>query len=163
MKWLAEVLMYVAFAAFIGFFSASPPYSLLANDRAVVSLLFSHAGERIGECRQLSQNDLDKLPPNMRKPADCPRERHWVQVVFRLGDRELYNETLPPSGIWADGKASIYKRIEVQSGMHELFIGLNDSGRQSGFDFSSSKKVNLSAGRNLVIQFNADTQTFSIR
>ena len=41
--------------------------------QAMVSVSFSHAGQRIQECRILTQEELNKLPPNMRKPEDCPR------------------------------------------------------------------------------------------
>jgi hypothetical protein len=163
MKLLAEILMYAIFAAVVGALSVWPPYELVNDDRAIISLVFAQAGERIGECRTFSQEELNKLPPNMRKPADCPRERHSVRVELRSGDRVLYEETLPPSGIWADGKASIYQRIEVPSGVQELFIGINDSGGDKGFDYEKSITLDLAPGRNLVIRFDTQTQRFLIR
>jgi len=117
----------------------------------------------VGECRTFSQEELNKLPPNMRKPADCPRERHPVRVELRSGDQVLYEETLLPSGIWADGKASIYQRIEVPSGVHELFIGMNDTGGDKGFDYEKSTTLDLAPGRNLVIRYDTQTQQFLIR
>ncbi len=153
MKRLAEVVMYAIFAVVVGTLSVWPPYELMDKDHAIISVVITHAGERVGECRTLSQDELNKLPPNMRKPADCPRERHPVRVEFRAADQVLYGETLLPSGIWADGKASIYKRIEVQAGTHDLFIGMNDSGDPANFDYSKSTTLNLAPGRNLVIRF----------
>jgi hypothetical protein len=163
MKRLAEILMYTVFAVVVGALSVWPSYELLDEDHAIVSLVFSHAGERIGECRKFSQEELNKLAPNMRKPADCPRERHPVRVELRSGDRVLYEETLLPSGIWADGKASVYQRMMVQSGTHELFVGMNDSGEQSEFDYEKSVTLDLTPGRNLVIRFDTQTQQFLIR
>lgn len=162
MKLLIEIGMYALFIAVVGALSVWPDYELVENDRAIVSLVFSHAGERIGECRQLSQDELNELPPNMRKPADCPRERHPVRVEFRSGDSALYRATLLPSGIWADGKSSVYQRVEVQAGMHKLFVGMNDSGTEN-FDYSESVSIDLEPGRNLVIQFDEEAQQFLIR
>jgi len=139
MKLLVEILMYTLFAVVVGALSVWPPYELVEEDRAIISLVFAHAGERVGECRTFSQEELNKLPPNMRKPADCPRERHPVRVELRSGDQVLYEETMLPSGIWADGKASIYQRIEVPSGAQDLFIGMNDSGGDKGFDYEKSR------------------------
>jgi len=163
MKLLAEILMYAVFAIVVGALSVWPSYELIDEDHAIISLVFSHAGERIGECRKFSQEELNALPPNMRKPADCPRERHSVRVELRSGDRILYGETLPPSGIWADGKASIYQRIVVPSGRQELFVGMNDSGGQTEFDYEKSVTLDLASGRNLVIRFDAQIQKFLIR
>ena len=163
MKVLAEILMYTVFIVVIGALSVWPPYQLIEKDRAMVSLVFSHAGDRIAECRILSQDELNKLPPNMRKPSDCPRERHPVRVELRSGKHILYADTLLPSGIWADGKASIYQRIEVAAGEHQIFIGMNDSGGSENFNSSNVATVNLRPGRNLVIQFDEQTAQFLIR
>jgi len=163
MKLLAEALMYAVFIAVIGLLSVWPPYELVEGDRAIISLVFSHAGDRITECRILSQEELNKLPPNMRKPSDCPRERHPVRVELRSGEKTLYQDILLPSGIWADGKASIYKRIEVPAGRHELFVGMNDSGGSADFDSKDSVSVDMRPGRNLVIQFDDEAEQFLIR
>lgn len=163
MKLLAEVLMYAVFIVVIGVLSVWPPYELIEDDRAIISLVFSHAGDRIAECRILSQEELNKLPPNMRKPSDCPRERHPVRVELRLGERVLYEDTVLPSGVWSDGKASVYKRVEVQAGRHEVFVGMNDSGGSDDFDSANSAAIDMGPGRNLVIQFDEETEQFLIR
>jgi len=163
MKVLAEILMYAVFMVVVGLLSVWPPYQLVEEDRAIISLVFSHAGDRIAECRILSQNELNKLPPNMRKPSDCPRERHPVRVELRTGTKTLYADTLLPSGIWADGKASVYQRVEVPAGEYEIFVGMNDSGGSEDFDSSNTATVDLRPGRNLVIQFDEQTEQFLIR
>jgi hypothetical protein len=155
--------MYTVFIIVVGVLSVWPPYQLVEKDRAIISLVFSHAGDRITECRILSQEELNKLPPNMRKSSDCPRERFPVRVELRSGPNTLYADTLLPSGIWADGKASVYQRIEVSAGEHEVFVGMNDSGGRDNFDSSNSATVDLRAGQNLVIQFDEETEQFLIR
>jgi hypothetical protein len=162
-KLLAEIVMYGVFIVFIGLLSDWPSYQLVDDDRAVISLVFSHAGNRLSECRTLSQEELNKLPPNMRESVDCPRERHPVRVELRSGVDTLYRQTVQPSGIWADGKASIYQRIEVPTGMHQIFVGVNDSGGESNFDFVKTVTIDLTSGRNLVVQFDEQTQQILVR
>ncbi len=162
MKLVAEIAMYALFAVFVGALSVWPPFTNLDDERAIISLVFSHAGERISECRQLSQDELNELPPNMRTISDCPRERHPVRVELRSGTAILYQATLQPSGIWADGKASIYERIEVPSGTHELFVGMNDSGG-AGFDYEKATTMNIAPRRNLLVQFDDQTKEILIR
>ena len=162
MKMLAQIIAYAAFAAVVGLLSVWPEYQLLPPDKAIISLTISHAGERIGECRQLTQEELNALPPNMRKPTECPRERHPIMVELRADGELLYRVTAPPSGLWSDGKASVYQRLQIAAGEHELFVGMNDSGEEE-FDFESSVNQNLSPGQNLVIDFDELQQAFVFR
>lgn len=163
MKYVGQFLAYAVFAAFVGLLSVWPDYRLLAPDQAIVSLTISHAGQRIGECRKLTQDELNELPPNMRKPMDCPRERHPIRIELRAGGTVLLQVTAPPSGLWSDGKATVYRRIQMDAGRHELFIGMNDSGGDDGFDFELKSIQALTPGQNLVIDFDELQQAFVFR
>ena len=163
MKVVGEILAYTVFAAAIGVLSVWPRYELVADDQAFVSIAFVHAGERVGECRRLTQEELNALPPNMRKPSECPRERHPLRVELRSGTEILYRDILLPSGLWSDGKSNVYQRIVVATGLHELFVGMNDSGGEQGFDYEQSVTIDVSAGRNIVIRFDEKNQRFDIR
>jgi hypothetical protein len=159
-KYLAQMIAYAVFAAIVGLLSAWPDYRLLAPDQAIVSLTISHAGQRIRECRRLTQDELNELPPNMRKPSDCPRERYPVRVEMRADGVILHKETALPSGLWSDGKATVYRRVKLAAGQHELFVGMNDSGGDNGFDFELTSIQDLSPGQNLVIDFDVMQQSF---
>ncbi|MDH3616403.1 MAG: hypothetical protein OEQ90_08005 [Gammaproteobacteria bacterium] len=163
MKLLREVLAWACFVAVVGLLSVWPRYDTIEADHAVVTVTFSHAAKRIGECRTLTQEDLNKLPPNMRKPSECPRERHPVRIELRSGDSVLYAEVLAPSGIWSDGKSNIYRRVIVPARTHDLFVGMNDSGGEQGFDFEKSKRIKILPGRNLVVRFDEQLHQFSIQ
>jgi hypothetical protein len=129
----------------------------------MVSVSFSHAGQRIRECRRLTQEELDKLPPNMRKLDDCPRERLPVRVVFSSGENKLYEAVMPPSGIWNDGESSIYRRLSLAAGKQRLFVGMIDSDRKEGFDYSLEQEVDLAPGQHLVVNFDSTGQEFVFR
>ena len=107
MKAIGQIVFFAAFAAVVGLLSIWPSYHVLGPQEALVSVTFSHAGERIGECRKLSQEELNKLAPNMRKPNVCPRERHPLYIELRADDRLVFAQTLSPSGLWNDGKSNI--------------------------------------------------------
>ena len=160
MKQLGYWIAYAAFFVSLGVFSVRPRLHLMADDEAIVSISFSHAAQRVGECRQLSQEELMALPPNMRKPEDCPRERHPLQIVLLMDDQTLYQATLPPTGLWADGKSTAYQRIRVSAGTHDFAIRMNDSGTPGSFDFENLSTISLLPGENLVVYFDADSQQF---
>ncbi len=160
MKLIGQLLAYAAFFALLGVLSVRPRLHLMADDEAIVSISFSHAAQRVGECRHLSQEELMALPPNMRTPEDCPRERHPLQIVFLMDGQTLYEAVLPPTGLWADGKSTAYRRIRVSAGEHDFVIRMNDSGTSGSFDFERSSTINLLPGENLVVYFDADGQQF---
>ncbi len=162
MKYLSQFVAYAAFAAVLGVLSVWPEYRLLPPEKAVISLTISHAGQRIGECRRLTQEELNELPPNMRKPTECPRERHPIMVELRADGKVVYRVTALPSGLWSDGKASVYQRLQMPAGEHEFFVGMNDSGGDE-FDFKLSVNLKLSPGQNLVIDFDELQQAFVFR
>lgn len=156
-------LAWGVFAAASVVFTVWPRFSQLAEGNAIISLTFSHAGQRVEACRKRTQEELNKLPPNMRKASDCPRERHPVNVVFSADGQVLFDKSLQPSGFWKDGESTVYYRMEVPAGSHELFIGMSDSGREDGFDFSGQTEFALAEGQHVVVEFDHLQQTFIFR
>ena len=117
---------WLLFAALSLVFTIWPRFSQLADGNAIVSLTFLQAGKRLEKCRKRTQEELNKLAPNMRKPTDCQRERHPVDVMFSADGEILYQQSLAPSGFWKDGKSTVYYRVELAAGSHQLFIGMSD-------------------------------------
>ena len=116
MTLLGQVLLYALFAVVIGVFSRWPAYQPLAPDQAMIKLSFSHHGKPVSECRQASAAELAKLPPNMRAPLRCPRERSPVTIELimaglsdsraRSGSQRLRIVTkVRPQGWVRDSKA----------------------------------------------------------
>jgi len=157
-KYLGQLVAYAAFVMLLGVLSVRPELRLLADDEAIVSLSFSHAAKRVGACRRLSQQELLALPPNMRKADDCPRQRHPLRIVLQMDDQTLYQATLPPSGLWDDGKSTVYQRFRVTAGTYEFRVRMNDSGGAGSFDFENTSTIALLPGQNLLVDFDAETQ-----
>ncbi|NNF61269.1 MAG: hydrogenase iron-sulfur subunit [Gammaproteobacteria bacterium] len=151
------------FAALVGWLSSSPDYRLLPDDTAVVSLSFSHAGQRLEACRTRTAEELEDLPPNMRVAMDCPRGRRPVTVELQLDGDVLYRDTLAPSGLHGDGESNIYQRFQVPTGSHALFIGMRDSDRTAGFDYQDQAAVELEPGQHLLVEFDSEQQAFFFR
>ena len=163
MKIVGEFIAYALFAAVVGLLSVWPKFEVVGEHQAIISLSLTHAGERVGECRTLTQDELNELPPNMRKPNDCPRERYPVRIELRSGDEVLYEATAAPTGLWSDGKSNVYRRVVVDAGQHELFVGMNDSNGENGFDYELAEVIDIVPGRNLAIRFDELEQQFHIQ
>lgn len=152
-RYIGQFIAYALFALVVGYFATQPAYTHLDPDKALIKLSFSHAGAHRQECRQLTQEELNRLPPNMRRPLDCPRERRPLLVELELDGEILYRDELPPSGLAGDGASTAYRKFPVAAGSHQLVARLRDSRREEGFDYVKSAEVTLAPQQNFVIDF----------
>ena len=83
--WFGQALLYALFALIVGVFSQWPPYRHLDPGQALIKVSFSHTGKPVGDCVRRSVEELAKLPPQMRKAVDCPRERSPVSIEVDIG------------------------------------------------------------------------------
>jgi hypothetical protein len=158
-----QAVLYALFAATIGTFSSYPRYRHLPEDQALLKLSFSHPGQLKAECRKRTPEELAKLPPNMRAPLDCPRERSPVTVELALDGNVIARRVVPPSGLRGDGPSTVYARFPVPAGEHHLSVKLNDSVRAPGFNYVRDEEVELEPGQIVVVDFNAEQGGIVIR
>ncbi len=151
---VGQIILYGAFAAFIGYFATSPTYHQIPDDTALIKLSINHLGDR--ECRKRTPEELEKLPRNMRAPMECPRERSDIILEVDIDGQTALRTVMHPTGIAKDGIATIYKRFEVKAGEHMLSVRMSDNVTQPGFKFVKEGKVTLKPAQVLVIDFNPD-------
>ena len=151
---IGQVILYGAFAAFIGYFATSPPYRQIPEDAALIRLSISHLGER--ECRQRTPEELAKLPPNMRAPLDCPRARSDIALHVDIDGEPALRAVMHPTGIAKDGISTIYRRFEVKAGEHLVSVKMNDNVAKPDFRFVKEERVTLKPAQVMVIDFNPD-------
>ncbi len=151
---LGQVVLYGAFAGFIGYFSTAPTYQQIPADVSLVKLSMSHLGGR--ECRKRTAEELAKLPPNMRAPLECPRGRSDIKLRVELDDKPFYETVMHPTGLSKDGISTVYKRFELKAGTYKLAVKMNDSLVNPGWNHVKEEQVTLKPARVLVIDFNPD-------
>ncbi len=160
---LGQGVLYGAFAAVLGYFATAPAYVRLPPDRALVKLSFSHASSPLGECRRRTPQELAQLPPNMRTPLDCPRERSPVEVELALDDERLFHAVLPPRGWQRDGAVSVYRTFIVPAGRHRLCARLKDNVRLADFNYGREEEIALAPGQVFVVDFDPRRGGFVFR
>ena len=153
--WAAQLLLYAAFAATIGVFSQWPTYRHLAPDQALIKISFTRVGKPVGDCRRLTEAELAKLPPNMRTPEVCPRERSPVTIEVDVDGRRVLARSAPPSGLKKDGASAVYERVPVAAGERRIAVRLSDDVRARDAAFRREATVRLAPGQVLVIDFDA--------
>lgn len=151
-------LVTLAIVASAAAFSAWPDWRALPADTAVLSLSFSHGGAR--DCRPLTEEELAKLPSNMRRREVCDRTRAHVRVALEIDGRTVLSRTIPPGGLAGDGPARIYERFPLVAGAHSIVVRMADTGRDEGFDHEAAREVTLSPAEHLVIDFRPEEGGF---
>jgi hypothetical protein len=151
-----QLLLYGVFALVIGVFSRWPTYHHLAPDEALIKLSFTHSSKHVSECRQLSAQELARLPPNMRAPTRCDRERAPVRVEVDIDGQPAMRHVAMPSGLSRDGASAVYDRLVTRAGTHRVAVRLKDSAGAGAFDYEREQDVTLAPAQILVIDFDAE-------
>ena len=159
-KYAGQALIYGAIMAMLGYFATMPAYRTFPEGYARITLTFSHGGKPEGGCRRRTAEEIAKLPPNMRRPFDCPRKRVPIFVQLQLDGSTVYEASIEPAGVQGDGPARVYKGIRVAAGPHKVTARLRDSERTEGFDYEREVDVVLKPGRHFVVQFKAEAGGF---
>ena len=155
MRYSGQAVLYGLFVAVIGYFSSAPAYVHFPKDMALIKASFSHAGQPKEECHVRTAEELAQLPPNMRVPVQCGRERSPVTFELELDGKPVYRAELPPSGLSRDGVSTVYQRFPVPAGRHHLRARLRDSVRVPDFNYSKEADVELSPAQVFVVEFSS--------
>ncbi len=160
LRYAGQAAVYLLIALLFGIFSDTPSITHFPADKARITLSFAHAGQRKGECRRLTPEEIAKLAPNMRKATSCPRERLPLQVELLLDGAPLFEASLAPTGLSRDGRSQVHRRFVVEPGSYTLTARLRDSARDEGFDYERSAEVTLVPQQDLVVDFRSDAGGF---
>lgn len=153
LRYLLQAFNYTLFMALIWYFATSPSVTVIEADEAMITVAFAHAGETRQKCRRLSQEELMKLPPNMRKPEDCPRERSPIIIEAMLDGKKVFSEAMLPPGIFNDGSVNVYYNRKVPAGQHMFEIKMDDSVRKEGFNYRLTQDIDIKPQQILLVEF----------
>jgi hypothetical protein len=161
-RYALQLVNYSLFMAIVWYFSAKPEYHQLEEDQAVVTLAFAHAAKLREKCRMRTQEELNKLPPNMRLPSECPRERSPVSVKMYLDDELIMEKVVDAPGFHQDQGVDVFHRTKVPAGGHQLRVFMNDDVNVKGPTHRLIKDVTLLPEQQLMVDFNAEKGEFFI-
>jgi hypothetical protein len=148
-----QIVAYSLFCFIIYFLSTDPAYNYLEEDQAEIKLAFKHASQRVHPCVKRTRKELMKLPPNMRKANECPRERAIVHVVIKLDDKLISREEFVPPGLHQDATVFAYAKLPLPVGDHKLSVEMRDTARTEGYDYQRVDQVSITTGQALVVGF----------
>ena len=163
MSKFVQLLLYVVFAVFIGYFSIAPRYQYADPGLASIKLSLSHAARRVKECVTLTPDEISARARSGESLNECERERLPLTVEIEIDGDTILRVSAAPSGLWNDGPASVYERLNVAAGRHTITARLRDSARDIGWDYEYTETVELRPGRYFTVGFRAETGGFAFR
>ncbi|MEE8393315.1 MAG: hypothetical protein V3R66_03145 [Rhodospirillales bacterium] len=162
-RWIAQGFLFLLFGVFIGSLSDTLVYDRIGPDEALVKLSMTLPGKHKEKCRPRTIEENAGLPPQLRPPMHCPRERWPVLVELKLDGRRIFRETADPIGLSGDGQSSFYRTFKVPAGRHRMFLGIRDRGDGEGFNYVLEKDVDLVPVQVMVFTYNTINHTIYIK
>lgn len=93
-----------------------------ADHPAQVRLSLSARPERVERCRQLSDEELAKLPAHMRLRTQCDGYSARYLLTIALGERTLATDTLRGGGLRHDRPLHVFQEYDVSPGTQRVLI-----------------------------------------
>ena len=138
-----QVVLYGAFAAFIGYFATDPKFRQIPDDVAVIKVSFSHLGDR--ECRKRTRKNSPSCHRTCARPMDCPRERSDIKVEIDIDDKNVITHTLHPTGLWGWHLDDV-PTPRIKAGHHKIAARMRDNVKQEGWKYVKEETDRSEAG-----------------
>lgn len=148
-----QILAYSFFMVFIAYLSSRPIWQHTQPDEATVKISIRHAGKIVGECRSLNEEEMKRLPANMKVVQQCPRERSPVSLTIELDGQPLYESVARPSGLQKDGVSTFYARFAIPAGEHKIRARLKDDANNPEVAYLEERHLNVQPRQVMVIDF----------
>lgn len=155
-RYFLQAINYSVFMALVWYFSAAPSIRILADDQAMITIAFAHAGEVREPCRRLTQEELAELALNMRQTEECPRQRSPVVIKATLDNKIIYDVSLDPPGLFEDGGVDVYYSGRIPAGKHMFAIKMNDSVREPEFNHRFKREIEVEPGQIVLVRFDLE-------
>ena len=155
-RYFLQAINYTVFMALVWYFSAAPSIRILADDQAMITIAFAHAGEVKEPCRKLTQEELAELALNMRQTEECPRQRSPVVIKATLDNKTIFDVALDPPGLFEDGSVDVYYSGRIPAGKHRFEIKMNDSVRNPDFSHTFDREIEVAPGQIVLVRFDLE-------
>lgn len=111
----AAVLALVRLGSFI-------PYTAERDVGAIVRLAWRARGQHVRECRELSPQELERLPVHMREKEVCEGRLLPYRLVVAVDGAQLVDRLVHGAGAREDRPLYVYEDLVVQPGTHRVVI-----------------------------------------
>ena len=138
------------------------PYSI-TNENSLLRLAIRLPGKTVDTCRDLTPEEINKIPMHMRKKQECTKITIPYEATLTMDNQVLFSKTLESRGMRSDKPILIEQNIEVTPGLHKIKMSLvpksasDISSHINGIDISELDfDENFIKGRAVVISYDTN-------
>ena len=91
-------------------------------DQAMLRLAWSARPERIERCRQLSEEELARLPAHMRQPVSCEGSTAAYRLTVRDEGRLLVERVVRGGGLRQDRRLYVFQELPLDPGDRRIEV-----------------------------------------
>jgi len=158
---LGQVVFYGVLIGITGYLSVYPETTVHKAGETDLKLVIRQSGRVIGKCEVLTSEQLKKLPPNMQRPMNCPREKSAVKLKLLIDNEIKHQATISPSGIHSDGNLARYEVFTLEAGTRHVYATATSETHEGEFVEVFDEEVVFNEDKIVVLQL--DDQGFKIK
>lgn len=98
------------------------PYTAERDVGAIVRLAWRARGQHVRECRELTPQELERLPVHMREKEVCEGRLLPYRLVVVVDGAQLVDRLVHGAGAREDRPLYVYEDLVVQPGTHRVVI-----------------------------------------
>jgi coenzyme F420-reducing hydrogenase delta subunit len=149
-RWVGATSVLALPALVILLLSGGLSYSFYNKDESLLVVSLKHTASPL-YCRELKPEEVEKLPPHMRTPVECTRERWPILASLDIDNEKRLDGEYQPSGLWSDGPAYVYEKFRVEPGRHAIRLTIKERNKPS--EVIRSEHIDFQAGRAVVLTY----------
>ncbi|MFN3604572.1 MAG: cytochrome b N-terminal domain-containing protein [Leptonema sp. (in: bacteria)] len=123
--WIAASIV-ILFLSLLTILISDLPYQTPFDSKPSLIVSFKHPGQISENCKELSQEELNKLPLHMRKKEVCERKRTPVKMALFINDDKILEKSYKPGGIWEDLNSIAIEEIPLEQGKYKIKVLISD-------------------------------------
>jgi len=120
-RWVAGGVMAIAVLAVLRLLSFAP-YTAERDVGAVLRFAWRARGERVRECRQLTREELERLPLHMREEEVCEGRLIPYRLVVVVDSVQVIDRLVRGAGARQDLPLYVFQDLAIQPGAHRVSV-----------------------------------------
>ncbi len=144
-----------ALLCFLTFIGSDLLYSTPFTGDPLLVVSFNHPGVVSENCRQMTDEEIQRRPAHMRSASGkvCERKRAEVRMRIFVDGKQSASGSYRASGLWQDGTSLAIENIPVLEGKHRVRIEIGDTLDASEWKFAGENEMEFSRWKRKVVLF----------